>query len=241
MRPVPTVLLRLAFSLQLSAGKRGQMSILAAESKRVASVLNAGEPEEERVHTLSHLSGGVSARGALVLLDVQRTASCSDPNQYVNSFHRFVHSNPPSVASLTPLLDSPRRQPFSPSPVAIPSIPSGVVSDQESPQGVVARQGFMECRVSEDREKTNRIVGRECASCCDAYQSWRYPSLHTGTTVSLLSTRQSLDISPSSSPRYFFFSLAQHLSTKCESGRSMGISRRRSGTGNVLILAVGGA
>lgn len=26
-------------------------------------------------HTLSHLSGGVSARGALVLLDVQRTAA----------------------------------------------------------------------------------------------------------------------------------------------------------------------
>lgn len=33
--------------------------------------------------------------------------------------------------------------------------------------------------------KTNRIVGRECASCCDAYQSWRYPSLHAETAVSL--------------------------------------------------------
>ena len=25
--------------------------------------------------------------------------------------------------------------------------------------------------------KTNRIDGTECASCCDAYRSWRYPSL----------------------------------------------------------------
>jgi hypothetical protein len=33
--------------------------------------------------------------------------------------------------------------------------------------------------------KTNRIVGRECASCCDAYQSWRYPSLYAETAVSL--------------------------------------------------------
>ena len=27
------------------------------------------------------------------------------------------------------------------------------------------------------RGRTNRIVGRACASCCDAYRSWRYPSL----------------------------------------------------------------
>jgi hypothetical protein len=36
-------------------------------------MLNPGKRGSE--HTLSHLSGGVSARGTLVLLDVQRTAA----------------------------------------------------------------------------------------------------------------------------------------------------------------------
>lgn len=55
--------------------------------------------------------------------------------------------------------------------------------------GLLLRRRHHECRVSGGLrmgEKTNRIVGRECASCCDAYQSWRYPSLHTGSTVSLV-------------------------------------------------------
>lgn len=65
MRPVPVVFLRLAFSLQLSV-LQAWVSLLHARGCRVRSWQ----------HTLSGLSGGVTARSAGVLLDVKRAATC---------------------------------------------------------------------------------------------------------------------------------------------------------------------
>lgn len=65
MRPVPVVLRRLAFSLQLSVSPLESESLL---------ILFTGRVKTSR--TLSDLSSRVAAVGAGALLDVERTLSC---------------------------------------------------------------------------------------------------------------------------------------------------------------------
>lgn len=48
-------------------------------------VLHVGQNSSEGVHTLAHLGGRVSARGTLMLLDVQRATAYSNHNQHSNS------------------------------------------------------------------------------------------------------------------------------------------------------------
>lgn len=64
MRPVPTVFLRLAFSLQLTV-----LRWLVSGSMSSGSIVEVSE------HTLADLGRGVAAGGALLLLGAERTAA----------------------------------------------------------------------------------------------------------------------------------------------------------------------
>ena len=64
MRPVPTVFLRLAFSLQLTVWHW-----------LVTGYMSSGSFVELSEHTLADLGRGVAAGGALLLLGAERTAA----------------------------------------------------------------------------------------------------------------------------------------------------------------------
>lgn len=76
--------------------------------------------------------------------------------------------------------------------------------------------------------RTNRIVGTECASCCDAYRNWRYPSLQNKVSTG---SSQSPDLIP----------LAQaHLDSRfrhvCNSLRPRAVVRRSPSMDILLLL-----
>lgn len=80
MRPVPTVFLRLPFSLQLTALRRPVSKPCQNENEsppRLEGRIEDGMVEEAR--TLARLSSGETAGGALLLLDVQRATTYSIP------------------------------------------------------------------------------------------------------------------------------------------------------------------
>lgn len=158
--------------------------------------LHVGQKSTEGVHTLAHLGGRVSARGTLMLLDVQRATAYSNHNQHSNSsLIRSIQFA--SRRNRFPPVDSSRQEPLLRARWLFLPLYLAVVSIESPERASIAKEASWLSCVSGGREKTNRIVGRECASCCDAYQSWRYPSLHAGTTVSIISKhhQQSLVVS----------------------------------------------